>query len=844
MNLADRKKYAAGALTTGGVKVHPLRYERELRGWSQAKVAQEIGTTARTVYRWEHGQGVPYPYYRERLCLLFGKNAEELGLLPQDELQPAVEASPFSAPFAAPSLDEARPFLSDPLIPLPLVAGRSLIGRDVLLAQLKHRLCSGESLTPIALHGLPGLGKTTLAVALASDPEVQRYYRDGILWAGLGIAPNVLGRLAYWGTQLGLSSTQVSNISSWDAWGMALRAAIGSRRMLLIIDDAWTAEEALAFQVGGPNCAHLITTRSPQIAFAVAGEETVQVPQLTETDGLALLAHFAPEIMTLETESAHALVRSVGALPLALTLMGKYLGSQFFTGQPRRLHAAIAQLHDTEQRLLLSVPTSFIERSPSLPPGIPRSLHAAIAVSDEQLSDEARSALQALSVFPAKPNSFPEAMALAVMGETAEMLDELSDAGLLENSGPGRYTLHQTISDYASRLLREPGVYKRWICFIVEYIRQASYEQLDLEMHNIIAAFEAAHTYGYHRELIQAICELIPFLHARGLHVMAREYLLQAHTLARSLNDVCSIITISCLLGEVACVLGANALAEEHLQEGLALARKEGDQEQVARLLSTLANLTTFRGKPAQAKLYAQEGLALARPLGNAALIVDLLTWMAWACYEEQDYEQAALCCQEALPQARRINAREALCLLLAGLGWAATAMGSYDQAEAYYQEGMEISQQLQHRYCLCLHLTGQGWLAGKLGKYEEADVLTRKALIMARQVSAYEIIYRLLTSLGWLAEKREAYAEADTYYQEALVLARQHANEKPRLLYIILSHIGKLRLKQRQFEEAATILRDTIKHIPDSEPDLIERARNILAQVALEQSQHLDRKQ
>lgn len=840
MNPAARNRRAARMQVPGGARVHPLRYERELRGWSQAKVAQEIGTTARTVYRWEHSQGVPYPFYRERLCLLFGKNAEELGLLLQDEPCPAAEISPASlpAPSAAPVPGEERPFLSDPLIPLPLAAGRHLIGRDTLLTRLKHRLCSGEHLTPIALQGLPGLGKTTLAVALACDPEIQRYYRDGILWVGLGIAPNVLGRLAYWGTQLGVSSTQVSDMSSWDAWGMALRATIGTRRMLLIIDDAWKAEEALAFQVGGPNCAHLITTRSPQIAFAVAGEETVQVPQLSEADGLTLLAHFAPEIMTLETERAHALVRSVGALPLALTLMGKYLGSQFFTGQPRRLHTAIAQLHDTEQRLLLSVPTPFIERSPSLPPGIPRSLHAAIAVSDEQLSVRARSALQALSIFPAKPNSFPEAMALAVMDETAEMLDELSDAGLLENSGPGRYTLHQTISDYASRMLKEPGVYKRWISFIADYIRQASYEQLDLEMPNIIAAFETAHTYGYHRELIQAICALIPFLHAHGLHVMAREYLLQAHTLARSLNDVCSIITISCLLGEIACVLGANALAEEHLQEGLALARAQGDQEQVARLLSTLANLATFRGKPGQAKIYAQEGLELARPLGKPALIVNLLTWMAWACHEARDYAQAALCCQEALPLARQINAREALCLLLAGMGWARTAVGNYAQAEVCHQEGLAIAQELQHRYCLCLHLIGQGWLAGKLGKYEQADSLTCKALALARQVSAYEIIYRLLTSLGWLSEKREAYAEADTYYQEALVLARQHANEKPRLLCIILSHIGKLRLKQQQFAEATAILQDTLRQIPASEQDLIERVQNTLAQVVLAQNQ------
>jgi transcriptional regulator with XRE-family HTH domain len=58
-----------------------LRQARELRGWSQAKVAGQIGTDATTVSRWERGLFAPTPYFREKLCVLFGKNAEDLGLL-------------------------------------------------------------------------------------------------------------------------------------------------------------------------------------------------------------------------------------------------------------------------------------------------------------------------------------------------------------------------------------------------------------------------------------------------------------------------------------------------------------------------------------------------------------------------------------------------------------------------------------------------------------------------------------------------------------------------------------------------------------------------------------------
>lgn len=57
-----------------------LRDERRQRGWSQAKVAEALGVTTRTVMRWEQGLVIPHPYYRQPLCTLFNMTAEELGL--------------------------------------------------------------------------------------------------------------------------------------------------------------------------------------------------------------------------------------------------------------------------------------------------------------------------------------------------------------------------------------------------------------------------------------------------------------------------------------------------------------------------------------------------------------------------------------------------------------------------------------------------------------------------------------------------------------------------------------------------------------------------------------------
>lgn len=58
-----------------------LRRERQLRGWSQQKVAELVETSEDVVSRWERGERKPSPFFQEKFCILYGKNAEELGFI-------------------------------------------------------------------------------------------------------------------------------------------------------------------------------------------------------------------------------------------------------------------------------------------------------------------------------------------------------------------------------------------------------------------------------------------------------------------------------------------------------------------------------------------------------------------------------------------------------------------------------------------------------------------------------------------------------------------------------------------------------------------------------------------
>lgn len=79
-----------------------LRYQRQLRGWSLQRVADELcaiafkgngkkpGVNADMVGEWERGIKMPSPYYREKLCLLYGVTADKLHLIAMQPTAPLV----------------------------------------------------------------------------------------------------------------------------------------------------------------------------------------------------------------------------------------------------------------------------------------------------------------------------------------------------------------------------------------------------------------------------------------------------------------------------------------------------------------------------------------------------------------------------------------------------------------------------------------------------------------------------------------------------------------------------------------------------------------------------------
>lgn len=802
------------------MKPHLLKRARELRGWSQAKVAEALDVSTRTVRRWEQGSSVPYVYYHQQLCDLFEKDATELGLA-VDELDDTMRIPDSSGRQSVEKLEE---FVSDPAIPDVTGDTWKLLGRKRLLKGIKERLLHQDDLTLAALNGLPGIGKTTLAAALAKEPEVRAHFYDGILWAELGAQPDVPGILARWGALLEIVPDEIEDVTSWESWGHALRAQIRDRHMLLVIDDAWSTGAALAFQLGGDHCAHLLTTRSPQIALQFSQHGAITVPELDEQYGVMLLRQYVPQLVEHDRDGVRTLVYAVGGLPLALTLMGKYLATQAFTGQPRRLQNALAHLNAAEKRLRMSVPTTFQGRSRLLQDDVPLSLYATISNSIQQLSSRAFDALCALAVFPAKPNRFSEEVALAVVQDAHEVLDELWDHGLLESSGPDRYTLHQTIADYARLQPISIQANQCLVAYILQFIQRhiQNYDLLETESVNIYAGLEAALKLEMQREFIQGIISLIPFMRVRGLYSQAEHYLQIALQVAIALQDMVKKVDILSYLALFARSRGDSVQARKRGLEGLAQARQLKLGRQECSLLTTLGHAMLDNGVYGEAQPFLTQGLELARRLEDEEQVATLLGLLGECLRHQGIYSQAEALLVEGLRLARQHNLFEQSTYPLMALGALESRRSNFKQGEHYFLEALSQASRQGHRDHQIRILSRLGSVKHYQGDHERAMAYALEGLVLARQIGHQGHIIDILGNLGGGELGRNNYAQAEHYLNESMLLARQH---NPHWTVIGLMNLGKAVGMLGDYKRAATYFQECL--------DMSRSAKDLWSQTA-----------
>jgi hypothetical protein len=336
-----------------------------------------------------------------------------------------------------------------------------IIGRENDLQQLKQRIgiaAPGEETAPVkvmtAMRGWPGVGKTTLAAALAHDPEINAQFPDGVLWASLGQQPSLFGELAGWGRALGIPDlNQARTVEEASA---LLAGVLRNKRALLIVDDIWDTSHLHPFRIGGGGCALLTTTRLPEVARAIAPtpDDVYILGVLSEEDALTLLRKLAPAVVASNEAASRELVNDLEGLPLALQVAGRLLHTEASYGFG--VTDLLDKIREGATLINAQAPADRADVANETTPTVA----ALLELSTNRLDEDTLICFAYLGAFAPKPATFdlPAMAAVWEVEDARPITRTLVDRGLLEPiPDTGRFWLHAILVAHAKSFWAEEG---------------------------------------------------------------------------------------------------------------------------------------------------------------------------------------------------------------------------------------------------------------------------------------------------------------------------------------------------------------------------------------------------
>ncbi|MEV0675440.1 BTAD domain-containing putative transcriptional regulator [Actinosynnema sp. NPDC050436] len=702
-----------------------------------------------------------YQRMRERLV-------EELGTDPGTALQDLHRRILDADPDLTSTTDlaaDAPSATATPAAPRQLPAApRSFTGQVEEFAVLTNALDSatigkGATVVISALAGAGGIGKTWLALHWAHQ-HVDRF-PDGQLFVDLqGFSPTdepmdpavaVRGFL----DALGVDPDRIP--PDLDAQATLYRSLVADRRMLVVLDNAATAEQVVPLLPGTPTCTVLVTGRH-RLASLIDrhGARHLHLDVLSGDEARALLtARLGTDPVAADPDAVDELVELCGGHPLALSITARTAAT--------RPSVPLAEVSAELRELGLEMLDHDTDPAASLPTVLSWSLR--------RLTEQQRTLFALLGITPGPDTTPPATAALASLSLSAarRALAALEEASLLERRPGGRYVMHDLIRAYATTIAHARP----------EPVRLAALERaVDYYLHTAHAADHLLEPHrdpirldppapGAHVHRLPDIATALAWFETHHLHLLASQHTAVARhrhqtvwhlawvlgtfhrrrghhhdelavwqaalDSASRLSDPRTRTFAHRRLGYAYAELDQHESAVGHLSQALDLAEQHQDSAEQAYIHNSLATAWGRRGDDRRAFEHARHALDQYRALEQPVLEADGLNTVGWYAARLGDYDHARELCEAALALQRRHHDADGEAHSLDSLGFIDHRTGHHHRAVAHYRRALALFRSLGQTTYVSEVLDQLGHCHAALGQDEQAKAVWQEALKLYR---------------------------------------------------------------------------------------------------------------
>jgi tetratricopeptide (TPR) repeat protein len=486
--------------------------------------------------------------------------------------------------------------------------------------------------------------------------------------------------------------------------------ALEGHRLLVVLDDAASAQQVRPFLTARPGCAVIVSTRAR--LTTLPGARRIELGMLDPTEATDLLARTIGAVrVNAEPDAAAALIEACAGLPLALRIVGARLAAR-----PHwRLSTLVDRLSD-ERRRLDELAADDLE------------VRASLAISYHGLDPDTQRCFRTIGFYD--PPDFATWTVAALLDTKTDVADELIDrlieARLVDVADPAaaipRYRMHSLVRLYGRELAATvdtatdlQAAVSRALATTARLIEQLS-EQVPHAMPGLARPAQTDQPLR-NDAAAPVIADRRKWLAAEEAALIAAVERAAALGLANTACQLADGLMFACF----ALSNNFTGWGRAHTA-AITVARDSGDQTAEAVLLCGLGYLRYNQDRFTDATTQFSAALELFKQTGYYRGEAAALFGLGTAHREIGDHRHAIPILEQAQKMLDRLGDREGIAHTCYGLGYSFRELGDDNKALEFLNHAATLYKELNHRRGLAITLRGTGLVHRATGDLATAD--------------------------------------------------------------------------------------------------------------------------